>query len=924
MGRPYDSSKFELKLKVCVVLILFFAAFLSAGGNFGQAVTVRLSLEEQSLEGDSWLRDGINPSVQLGVMNELRDHMHFDGDSVQIVIGLKEEVSDAYERLLGVVDEFGDVTLVNEVRIGGVVEAVVVEVPFKRVSSFIDAVKAANLSSYVEPNSKFRATFVPNDEYWESQWALTKIEADWAWNTTLGDPSLLVAVIDTGIDYNHPDLAPNYVPLGYDWVNNDTDPMDDNGHGTHCAGIIAAVINNEEGIAGLAQVRIVAEKALDENGEGFEDKLAEAIVHAVDCGAKILSNSWVGYGKSELIHEAVKYAYEHGVLVVAAAGNDASRIKVYPAGYEEVVAVAATDSNDEPASFTNYGDWVELAAPGVDIISTFLNGTYLWMSGTSMACPHIVGVAALAWSQHPNFTRDQLRVHLRRTAEDLGVSGFDESYGYGRVNARKAVELTNPQHDVLVYTWQTPPYVEPLGLGRVNVTVLNYGASLEANVTIQLTVNGTTISTQTVGLVDSGKSVTVGFEWKPTIEGVYNVSVSVVPVEGEENVQNNRAWTYIYVGTPVKAYVLDSAGTDLETTVWDVLNTNWRQFGKTFVYVDYEALNKENITYGDIAATNADVLIISCAFGSEWEFTDSEIKAIKQYTLEGHGILATAGTFFHEVPNNNKLAPLFGLNESTVWHKTFTDFLKALELEHPVLAGIPDPYTTPVVEGCVPEDESWDSNELNGGTYLALGHKNESAIVVYQGAVYISPWLESIPPYYHFHLQLLYNAILWTYHQRADKIAPTLQTITPSPYAFIGKPRVDVKWNATDVESGMHHSVVYLNGTLIANTTGMEKALYDLPEGTYNLTIVAYDNAGNHAGKQTTFFVDLTPPTAEILTPLNNSYVQQSVRIKVSSRDRNFHHADLYIDGELVESFEETAGTHDWNTTLGKRWKPQT
>jgi hypothetical protein len=295
-----------------------------------------------------------------------------------------------------------------------------------------------------KPNMRVQAESLPNDPYWNWQWGLKKIEADWAWNATLGNSSVLVAIIDSGIDYTHPDLTANYVMGGFDWVNNDTDPMDDYGHGTRVAGVAAAVINNEIGIAGLAQVKIMAEKVLDRQGEGFVDQLANGIYHATNQGAKIISISLSTPENCSQLYDAVKYAYEKNVLLVAAAGNQANNTKRYPAAYDEVIAVASTDENDQKAYSSNYGDWIELAAPGVYILTTVRGGGYDYWSGTSYACPHVSGLAALLWSEFPNATRDWIRNRLRETTDDLGDTGFDEYYGYGRINARKAIYGTSP------------------------------------------------------------------------------------------------------------------------------------------------------------------------------------------------------------------------------------------------------------------------------------------------------------------------------------------------------------------------------------------------------------------------------------------------------------------------------------------------
>ncbi len=501
-----------------------------------------------------------------------------DNDSAELVVGINNTRSENYAELVNLTTEKGG-TIVNKVSLGGKPEAVVVDLPLDEVSPFADEVQQANLARYVEPNMKLHVDFVPNDPEWTKQWGPKKIEADYAWNTTTGNSSILVAVIDTGVDYNHPDLNDNYNSSGYDWVNNDSDPMDDNSHGTHCAGIIAAEINNSIGVAGLAQVRFMAEKAFNQSGGGLEDDVANAIIHAVDQGADILSNSWGDYEESQLIRNAIDYAYANGLLIIAAAGNEDTSSKLYPAAYDEVIAVTATDSSDTKASFSNYGNWVELAAPGVNIYSTIpvSRGSYGNKSGTSMACPYVTGVAALIWSKFPNVTRDWVRAQLRYTSDDLGASGFDQYYGYGRVNARRAVEEAPPSHDLLIIHSKISSAVELGENITADVTVFNFGFEDENNVTAQFLINGTTVDSVDVGFLASGTSTTVSCSWTPRTKGTYNVTAYVLPVLGENNTANNLVssmvrvryvevalisdWTELSVLTPT----LDSMGIDYDT-----------------------------------------------------------------------------------------------------------------------------------------------------------------------------------------------------------------------------------------------------------------------------------------------------------------------------------------------------------------------
>lgn len=815
-----------------------------------QVSDLMTTTETSTAEGKEW---------NLNYTDDWRDFAYAEGNKTRLIVGLDGEASNSLHRFEEIVTEY-QAEIVNEVSIKGEVIAVVVEIYFDSVTSLIEEIHNANLASYLEPNMKFQAQMVPNDPYWHLQWGPEKIGADCAWNTTVGDSSVLVAVVDTGIDYTHPDIAANYVALGYDWANDDPYPIDDFGHGTHCAGIIAAVLNNGLGIAGIANVSIMAEKVLDEWGDGYADWVANGIINAADSGADVISMSIGSYGWGELLRTAVNYAYDSGVLMVAAAGNEETNMKLYPAGYDEVVAVSATDQYDNTAWWSNWGDWIELAAPGVDIYSTMptyyvtmndigYSQNYDYASGTSMACPHVAGVAALAWSQYPNRTRDWMRRWLQLKADDLGAEGFDIYFGHGRVNARRAVEETPPAHELIAYEWETPTYVEPGDTGRINATILNFGENDETDVNVHLLANDTIVDTTSIGFFASGNSTTTSLTWNPTAEGLYNITLYVVPVPDEEDTENNALSKNIYVGTPVKAVVLRSSGNLYSEIItnWQVLNTEWPLFGDTMVQIDYTTLNKEDITYEDIADTEADVLIISCAYN--WEFTDSEIEAIGRYAHEGHGLIATAGTLYQGVPNNNKLAPLFGLDETVMWEVTGTDLMHLVNTPHPIFTRVPNPLIFPAVQTALPYDVRWDSNELTGGEYLAIGHYEESSIVAFRGLLYLSPWLEIIPPHYHHHLQLIYNSITWSTYQRSQHeltvFLETEERLEPGEQSWINATVSNLgQNNETNVELKL-----FIDESQVDNATIPELLVdssYTLSfqwtppsQGTYNITAYA-------------------------------------------------------------------------------------
>lgn len=269
-------------------------------------------------------------------------------------------------------------------------------------------------------------------------WGVDRIDADLAWPISRGT-GVKVAVVDTGIDTGHRDLKAN-IKGGYNCIAESTNFNDDHGHGTHCAGIIAAV-NNTIGVIGVApEAWLYGVKVLDASGSGYLSDCVEGIQWCVDNGMDVASMSWGGYGTWPTLQAACDAAWAAGVVLVAAAGNDAYLDPdMLPAGYSSVIAVSATDSSDLIAYFSNYGYEIEVAAPGVSIYSTYRNGGYAYMSGTSMACPHVSGVAALILAVYPYYTNDQVRQTLWNTAEDLGAPGWDIYFGYGLVDAQAAV-----------------------------------------------------------------------------------------------------------------------------------------------------------------------------------------------------------------------------------------------------------------------------------------------------------------------------------------------------------------------------------------------------------------------------------------------------------------------------------------------------
>jgi subtilisin family serine protease len=345
---------------------------------------------------------------------------------------------------------------------------------------------------FVEPN-RYRETYVvPNDPSFAAQWGLTRIKAPDAWDQTTGSSNVTVAVIDTGVDLDHAELAPLLVPgtdmvdLGPnptpppgfrfegDFQGRDNIPQDEVGHGTHVAGTIACLSNNNVGVAGVTwSCRLMPVKVLtrivnvadptDVRGTGSAADIAAGIRWAVDNGARVLNLSLGGTTDTQVERDAIAYAIAHGAVVVAAMGNSFQQGNPtsYPAAYPDVVAVGAIGQADTRAAFSQTGPHIDIAAPGVGVLSTVWDNGYTSKSGTSMASPHVAGVAALVLSCNTNLTGPQVADILRQTARSLRDNPTDpipnDSYGFGCVDAQAAVQRACPRRTVLCKSVITCP-----------------------------------------------------------------------------------------------------------------------------------------------------------------------------------------------------------------------------------------------------------------------------------------------------------------------------------------------------------------------------------------------------------------------------------------------------------------------------------
>jgi minor extracellular protease Epr len=415
----------------------------------------------------------------------------------------------------------------------------------------VNTAQKVKTAGAINPQS---ATLQITDPYYSEQWGLTQAEVQKSWGLGATGLGITIAIIDTGVDINHPDLKANLVE-GYNAITGRvglSSVQDNNGHGTHVAGIAAAGLNGE-GIVGVAyKAKLMPIKAMDRTGEGTDDVIADGIIWAADHGAKIINLSLGSDEETDILQEAIHYAQKKGCLLVAAAGNkDSSGSQssiVFPASDPSVLAVTATDSKDQLASFSRIGPEAALAAPGVRIFSDYWQNRsgYASNEGTSMASPFVAGVAALVWSLNPELRADQVKILLENSARDLGTPGRDPSYGFGRVNAYWATKFAAQPE-----TLQSPANVTWAGgivqsegpdkeVAQLTIPAKAFSLDSGKQETVQLT----TIQDAPnfpQGITPAGEGILV--KWESTIQKTLSLTVTL-QIEKFPMKENQLAYLY--------------------------------------------------------------------------------------------------------------------------------------------------------------------------------------------------------------------------------------------------------------------------------------------------------------------------------------------------------------------------------------------
>jgi serine protease AprX len=766
-----------------------------------------------------------------------------------------------------------------------------------------------------------------------------------------------IAVIDTGIDASHeslddldddPETDDDKVIAFEDFVNSRTDPYDDNGHGTHCAGIAAGTGGDSDYVGVAPMSRLVGVKVLDQYGSGSESDCIAGIEWCVlnkdVYGIEVISLSWGadrnGDGTSPM-EIACDSAVDAGIVVCVAAGNSGpgSRTIGTPASAKEVISVGAIEDSMDIAYFSSRGPTADgrtkpdVCAVGVDVIAPAANSGdgYVAHSGTSMATPHVAGVAALMIEYNPYITPSEVKDILRNTSVDKGDPGPDNTYGWGVVDSVAALDnisairitldaggsydpgdrvtitgstsnrtipisavvniiATSPDGSVVAFNTTTSD-----GEGDFSVDFVLPGDSEPGDYKVEATASpndetGRRIATFKVGTLiigmDAPDMVIIGdpyllgggvrYDDGAPVSGA-DLNVIIRDMTGTsvhtDHTSSNAAGHFTIQWTPAEAStytvritardaatlkvglntttfqaprgivavaVPDSWGTDHnEYTIWDDLNRNWYKYGDYLIDINYIALNKEDITYDDLNLCGADLLVVSNAWDdgadtrNNWEFSDSEISAIKRYVQEGHGLVGTSGTLSTDVPNNMLLAPMFGLDPGEIgrWDCLFHPIFELLRPDHPLFTRIPDPYRSEI-------DTTVANLALSPeypGTVVARSKDHTASIYEYRGdhvaagaSVYFTHIVE-LSDANKEDRQIVYNSFVWAktnIERKPHEIAVyTLEApdwIEPDSFALIN---ATIKNNGLNGESNIEVNFM-VDGAIVESAT-----IASLPSG---------------------------------------------------------------------------------------------
>jgi thermitase len=762
-------------------------------------------------------------------------------------------------------------------------------VPKQNQDRVLQALRSNPNIEFAEPDYIIDPSATPNDPYFAQAWHLPMISAPTAWDYTVGSTAVTIAILDSGIDTTHPDLAGLLVG-GWNFYDNNSNLADVSGHGTAVAGVAAALSNNGAGIAGVTwNCRVMPLRITDLNGYGLSSAIANALIWAADHGARVANISYGSVSTINTIVSAAQYFQSKGGVVTASAGN--SGIVDSSADSPYFLLVSATDESDTICSWSNTGNNVDLAAPGQDIVTTVRGGGYGTWNGTSFSAPIVAGVAALVVSANPSLAGTKVQDILKQNADDLGTKGWDASYGWGRVNAAKAVsaaagvQLGTPDTTAPTASVASPSagatvtgVVSVNIVGTDNVAVTKVEWYLDGKLSGASSLSSATFPWNTTTVANGSHSMSA-----KAYDAAGNVGTSAAFIINVNNPVADTTAPTVTIGSPV---ISASLAGNISVTVSGADNVG---VTKVEWYLD-----------GALKGSSA-----SAPAAFTWDTTTtpngSHYLSAKAYDAAGNvGTSSSVGVNVSNpaadpiAPSATVSSPVLGAGVSGVCNVTISgsDNVGVTKMEW---------YLDNVLQGSNPGavgNFSWNTTTAANGVHVVSAKAYDAAgNMGTSGPATVVVVNDSTPP----------------------------TVVIPSPTAgstLAGTVSVSVS-SSDDV--GVTKIEWYVDGAL-KGSTGGPTDIYPwdttgVPNGSHTVSAKAYDAAGN-IGNATPATVtvsntvsDTAAPSAVISSPASGVTVSGVVNVAVSGSDNvGVTSLDLYIDDAVVTSFSGASGTFSWNT----------
>jgi thermitase len=769
----------------------------------------------------------------------------------------------------------------------------ILNVPDQAQERVLEALRNNPNVEFADPDFILQPSATPNDPYFSQAWHLSKISAPSAWDTTVGSSAVTIAVLDSGCTTSHPDLAGLIVP-GWNFYNNNSDLTDISGHGTAVAGTAAALANNGQGVAGVTwNCRLMPLRITDASGYGYSSAIASALTWAADHGARVANISYGNVTKITTIISAAQYFQSKGGVITAAAGNETTFDSTADNPY--FLLVSATDPNDVLCSWSNTGNNVDLAAPGYNIVSTYYDGvSYSWCSGTSFSAPIVAGVAALVLSVNPSLSGTKVQDILRQNADDLGAKGWDTSYGWGRVNAARAVAAAGGQPPPADTTPPSAAVTAPTSTAILTGTVsVSVSASDNVGVTkIEWYLDG--------ALKASSATASASFSWNTTTGANGSHTLAAKAYDSAGNV-GSSANVSVNVNNPIP----DSTAPAVSITS-PINNSNVAGIiSVTLSGADNVAVTKvEWYLDGTLKASSATA---SASFNWNSATVANGLHTIAAKAYDAAGNVGTSSALSVNVNNPvpDNVAP---------------DTIVSSPTSGSTLTGNVDITISASDNVGVTRVEWYLDGVLQGSNLGAVGSFSWNTTAAVNGNHNLSAKAYDAAGNIGLSAALAVNVD----NPLPDTAVPSV-AINSLPPASVVSETVTVSLSAADNVS-VTKVEWYLDGTLSDSSTSSSASFWwdttTTANGAHTLFAKAYDAAGNvgTSGDVTVtvdnFVPDTTAPVGTISSPANGATVSGIVNVAFGGSDNiGVATVELYVDGSLAMRTGSAAGSFSWDTS---------